>query len=304
MVVYYSGYRHNIDRDLLCSIANEFYLRTAAEWTGAAIAMANARRAAIAVKMQDGSSNMDDSISSKLDSSPLPKLAADNSAPEWVIPSEKTSCVSWLWIRTKKWYNALRGGGLQIPPSMPTEQTLWTIFGAFFGLLTLSSLNVLFKYLSNEEYYLLIGPFGALMTLQYGLPSAPASQPRNAVLGQLVAGVVAMSFTYIPDNIIVPWLRQAIAPAFAIGAMVKLGIPHPPAGAHSVIYAEGNHSWYFYTLVVLCSAVSVIPATIVNNLSEKRQYPIYWGYIFGYIQRRRTEWRSPGKVSRKHEVHD
>jgi hypothetical protein len=49
--------------------------------------------------------------------------------------------------------------------------------------------------------FLLIGPFGALATMQYGLTAAPASQPRNAVMGQAVAGAVSLGFTCIPESI-------------------------------------------------------------------------------------------------------
>jgi len=120
------------------------------------------------------------------------------------------------------------------------------------GMLILSTYNEYSISLSNGKYNLLIGPFGALMTLQYGLTAAPASQPRNVVLGQAVAGFIAMCFTYIPGNILNTWMRLAVAPAFSITAMVKLGIPHPPAGAHSVIYATGEFGWMFYFLVVFC----------------------------------------------------
>lgn len=101
-----------------------------------------------------------------------------------------------------------------------------------------------------------------------------------------MAGAVSISFTYIPEYILPVWIRQAVGPACAIAAMVKLGVPHPPAGAHSVIYAEGNHNWTFYSIVVLCSIVSIVPATIVNNLDRKRQYPIYWGYLPEVIAKR------------------
>lgn len=124
----------------------------------------------------------------------------------------------------------------------------------------------------------ILGPFGAMCTLMYGLSAAPASQPMNAVLGQAVAGAVSLAFTYIPEHVLPVWLRTAVGPAFAIGTMVKLGVVHPPAGAHSVLYASGKYNFTFYALVVLSTAISVIPATFVNNLSSKRQYPTYWGF--------------------------
>lgn len=53
-------------------------------------------------------------------------------------------------------------------------------------------------------------------------------------------------------------------------------LAHPPAGAFSaVIFSEGSHWWGFYGFAVLCSIISVIPATIVNSMSKKRQYRTY-----------------------------
>lgn len=132
-------------------------------------------------------------------------------------------------------------------------------------------------FLSKDEYFLLIGPFGALMTLQYGLTQAPASQPRNAVMGQAVAGAVSLAFTYIPEAILPIWLRRAVGPAIAIATMVKCGFTHPPAGAHAVLFASGRYNFAFYALVIFSTAISIIPATLVNNMSRKRQYPTYWG---------------------------
>ena len=71
---------------------------------------------------------------------------------------------------------------------------------------------------------------------------------------------------------------MAVGPAFGIATMTGLGVVHPPAGAHATIWADADHHWHFYLIVVLCSAVSVIPATIINNMSLKRHYPNYWGY--------------------------
>jgi hypothetical protein len=120
-----------------------------------------------------------------------------------------------------------RGGGSVIPPPMTTQQALWTWLGTFLTLLVLSGID--HGLVTTTDQSLLIGPFGALMTLQYGLTAAPASQPRNAILGQIVSGAIAISFTYLP---IPTWLQQALGPAFSVTAMCRLGIPHPPAGAH------------------------------------------------------------------------
>jgi CBS-domain-containing membrane protein len=249
-------------------VANETYLRRAASSIGAVLAMTEARRASDLFQ-------------------PLVNfnLADTKEASEQVT----RTCRERAQKRALAWYEKCWGGGSQIPPGMSFDETLWTIFGVCIGLLTVSLINKLFQSSSGQS--IVLGPFGALMTLQYGLSGAPASQPRNVVLGHVIAIAVSLGFTYI--TAMPTWIRQVVAPALSIGIMAKLGITHPPAGAQCVIFAEGGHGWTSYALVILCSVISLIPATLINNMSQKRQYPTYWGYIPAYLS------RTCSRVSRK-----
>jgi CBS-domain-containing membrane protein len=123
---------------------------------------------------------------------------------------------------------------------------------------------------------LLVRPFDTFVTLIYGLYSVPTLQPRNVVLGQALSGAVAMFFNYVPEELLPVWIRRAVAPAFGIAAMAKCRVPHPPAGAHSNIYAGGQYDWTLYGFVVLGAAIYMHPVVLINDLSERRQYP--WGY--------------------------
>lgn len=81
------------------------------------------------------------------------------------------------------------------------------------------------------------------MTLLYGLTGAPASQPRNAMLGQLVSLSIAMAIGSVAAFPV--WARQSLATSLAIAAMVKLGWTHPPAGAAALIFSGNmNLSWF------------------------------------------------------------
>jgi hypothetical protein len=268
--------KSELDENILNGVANVSYLRQCTQFIGSAVAMTEARRAIVGQLMLGKrlSVTSDAGSGTAGDDDPATKeqgsAGADNQGGKTTMSS--TAC-----HRLTVWVKKIKGGGLQIPPGLSLRQSLWTALGAFIGLLVLSSLNEYYKLISDEEYSLLIGPFGALMTLQYGLPGAPASQPRNAIMGQAVAGAVSLAFTYIPETILATWLRRAVGPAISIAFMVKLGFVHPPAGAHAVLYASGSYSFVFYGLVVLSTAISVIPATLVNNMSRKRQYPTYWG---------------------------
>ena len=97
-------------------------------------------------------------------------------------------------------------------------------------------------------------------------------QPQLVSLGML--------FLVKPSPGVFPWPSH-IFPfpnGSDVAAMSAAGVVHPPAGAHATIWADADHNWYFYMIVIVCSAVSVLPATLINNMSLKRQYPIYWGY--------------------------
>jgi CBS-domain-containing membrane protein len=127
---------------------------------------------------------------------------------------------------------------------------------------------------SNTKHFLL-RPFGALMTLQYGLTAAPASQPRNAIVGQTLGLLIAHGVGQI--DILEPWLKQTLATSLAIGAMVKFGVTHPPAGAAALLFSNGSRTWQQIGLMIFGNVVAIVCAAIFNNLSERRQYPTFWG---------------------------
>jgi hypothetical protein len=75
-----------------------------------------------------------------------------------------------------------------------------------------------------------------------------------------------------------PDYAKSLAASLAIGAMVKFGVTHPPAGAAAMIFATGAYGWGNLLFVLLGTALSTVVATIVNNSSHARQYPTYWGF--------------------------
>ena len=115
------------------------------------------------------------------------------------------------------------------------------------------------------------------MTLLFGLTAAPASQPRNAILGQAVALAIAMVSSYIKTDAYEIWMRQVLVTALAVSAMVRLGITHPPAGASALIFSSGQYDWNHVLVFFAGNALAIALAVFINNLSLKRQYPLYWG---------------------------
>ena len=103
------------------------------------------------------------------------------------------------------------------------------------------------------------------MTLLYGLSAAPASQPKNAVLGQVVSLGIAIGI----GNTRMPlWLKQPLATSLAVAAMVKLGVTHPPAGAAALIYSSGNFGWGNMLFMLVGNVVRRSCVTSLDILSH------------------------------------
>ena len=169
-----------------------------------------------------------------------------------------------------------RGGRLQPPPSMKWLPTIHVFVGAFITMLILSVLSSSLKNATGYRY-IILPPFGALMTLQYGLTAAPASQPRNALYGQIVSVSIALVVnTFIPST---SYSRVPLTTALAIASMCKLGVIHPPAGAAAALFASDDRfDVAFLGLFLLGNLIAISTAILINNLNDKKQYPIYYAF--------------------------
>ena len=119
-----------------------------------------------------------------------------------------------------------------------------------------------------------IGSITAALGLQFMLSLAPAAQPRSIILGSLFAGAISKSLTYNPKLPI--FARQAIAPALSMFVIVKISAPCPPMASFAISMPSGNHSLTYFAVSVCANILLLISATLINNLSKKRQYPTYW----------------------------
>ncbi len=173
------------------------------------------------------------------------------------------------------------------PPAMSFPETTWVLVGTSITLILvsfLSSLTPWFKPLTSSRnsisYAFPLGPLGALATLQFSLTAAPASQPRNVIYGTFIAGSIGICFSYIPISILPHWLRLAVGTSSAITVMAKLGVTHPPGGALATVYCSGGYHWGHLVLSLIGCWVCILVSVIVNNLNERRQYPMYWSFRF------------------------
>ena len=115
-----------------------------------------------------------------------------------------------------KWVTKVQGGHVGVPPAFSTSQTLWSLFGSLIAHMTLGSLHYFLRKYDSETFNgqtLIIGPLGALTTLQYNLTAAPASQPRNTMLSQLFAIMTAFCLHQLDISV---HLRTTLAPVVVI----------------------------------------------------------------------------------------
>jgi hypothetical protein len=170
----------------------------------------------------------------------------------------------------------MKGGGQIPPPPLSNSQCLFALAGCFLSLLSLSALNE--KLETSFDRGIILAPLGALVTMHYGLTSAPASQPRNSVLGVLVATVCSKSVAYIPTSVLAIWVRVALGPAIAIAVTLKLGLAHPPAGAVAVLFAiDTKNDWKSLGLLLFGYIEAIMFAVIFVNLNGTKTFPMYWG---------------------------
>mmetsp|Transcript_31548 Transcript_31548/g.46558 ORF Transcript_31548/g.46558 Transcript_31548/m.46558 type:complete len:570 (-) Transcript_31548:1807-3516(-) len=272
--------------DMLVSIANLVYLRRATDLIGAVVASSEARRAAHALCLSKDCFPKSGHTSA-VEESEDGRDELMQHGPKSRTCNER--CPEKAVKHTRRWLRKCLGGATsQIPPAMSWNQSLWTLFGSLGGLFLLLGANEVILRSTDDKYFFLLGPIGALATLQYGLTSAPASQPRNVILGQALSGIIVLPLTYIPEDILPIWMRQTLATAFVISSMAKMGVIHPPAGASAMLLASGNFGWEHYGLIVAASILSIFPCILINNLSSKRQYPTYWGYLIRYYTSNRA----------------
>lgn len=179
-----------------------------------------------------------------------------------------------------------KGGGSKAPGRADWVATVWTFFGVFLTLLIMSGLNELLFEVTEGEYFVLVGSFGALLTLLFGATASPLCQPRNTIFGGIWSAAVAVAMRYLSGDdhlgVLPSWLAVALAPAVAIAGMLKLGVLHPPAGAASLIFIAGSRKitdlGFMYLLLPLLvgNLVCIAMAILFNNLNKKRQYPLFW----------------------------
>jgi CBS-domain-containing membrane protein len=111
---------------------------------------------------------------------------------------------------------------------------------------------------------------------------SPLAQPRNAILGQVIASIVGVGvcklFLLSPHFESIRWIGGALACAAATALMAMTKTVHPPAGSTALLAVVTDEviplGWWMVPLVLLGAVLMVTVALAINNI--QRVFPIYW----------------------------
>lgn len=153
-------------------------------------------------------------------------------------------------------------------PKAKLGVSLYGAFGAGLAVLIVGVIGDL------SHAPLLIAPLGATALLLFAVPDSIMSQPRNVMLGHLIAVILGIGFA----RLIGPgWPAAAPAVFVSIALMVGLRSLHAPAGATAVLSALEPHDWSFIGLPVMAGAAAMLLlALFLHALVPGRRYPVRW----------------------------
>jgi CBS-domain-containing membrane protein len=179
------------------------------------------------------------------------------------------------------YFGRMRGTGSRAKTRQPISVLLLSFAAAAIGIF-LIAIPSLYPDLPLSTRLFLVGSFGASAALLYGAPHSDFAQPRNLVVGQLVAATVGVTaYKALGSHV---GLAAALAVAVTIVVLQLTHSLHPPAGATALIAVLGpaqvHHLGYEFVLtpILAGSAILLIVAVFVNNLSghATRHYPTFW----------------------------
>lgn len=197
----------------------------------------------------------------------------------------------------RRYFAKFAGAGVAPAPRPPPLETLYSFLGSFVGIATLGLLQkCLLPTLAFHPHMMLFtGNFGAMAVLIFSLPKAPVSQPKNAILGDTIGGLVGVAVVRGLElaglgNWL--WMAAALAVALTVALQELAAAVHPPGGAAAlifvlrtcglkaplqhdrVIYEMGN--WFALCPAFMGAVIIVAVGMVMNNLSDKRVYPQGW----------------------------
>lgn len=168
-----------------------------------------------------------------------------------------------------------------------------SLFALINGAITTAVLALLAEWMHSPLVFPSLGPTAFLL---FHRPLSPAACPRNAVIGHSLAiffgwlGLALFGLTdATPDLKAGPTVARVAAAAFAIGLtsglMVLWSVPHPPAGATTLIVALGLiHEPRFFPLLMLGVVLLLMQGFLINRAAGL-PYPV-WGPVSPEVKAR------------------
>ena len=162
----------------------------------------------------------------------------------------------------------LRGDQMPIPPR-PRGKAI-----ALASLACALTVGFLAFASSYGHAVLLMAPLGASCFLVMAYPDGFFAQPRNVVGGHVLSSIVGLACLSVCG-------AHGWALALAVGLSVALTmwarVPHPPAGANTIVIFMTLPDWGFLLFPTLAGSVWVILFGLVFlNLTRPLRYPKYW----------------------------
>lgn len=158
----------------------------------------------------------------------------------------------------------------------------WAFIGVFCGISLIAVVSRNIPAFEGHGAPIIIGSFGAAAVLEFYSIESPLAQPRNAIVGQLLASLVGVSicklFLLSGNFDQVRWVGGALACAAATAVMALTKTVHPPAGATALLAVVDDKvvrlGWFLVPVVLCGCGLMLVVALLVNNI--QRQFPMYW----------------------------
>mmetsp|Transcript_3076 Transcript_3076/g.4661 ORF Transcript_3076/g.4661 Transcript_3076/m.4661 type:complete len:570 (+) Transcript_3076:101-1810(+) len=196
-----------------------------------------------------------------------------------------------VWKRINNSRKKWRGTNLQGPARQSFGESAFIVFGVFFTMLTVLKIA---KAINSADPSFEFNPawYGSSLCIIFALTPAPVGQPLQIFAAHLWNMLVGLALRQIPlelnsvsYGIPLIW-KQALSVAIGVAGQAKLGILHPPATGLSYAFvtpsklADGSYSyaysWGTIASVYLVDAAVVALSVLILNLSEAKQYPLFW----------------------------
>ncbi|MBX7161828.1 MAG: HPP family protein [Acidimicrobiia bacterium] len=171
-------------------------------------------------------------------------------------------------------------------PSLVARHNSRLVIGAYSainGLLSIALMSVAAVLTGAPFIFPSLGPTAFLV---FYTPMAPPACPRNTICGHAIGAaagylsLVVFGLTNAPPALTtsVTWDRvgaAALSLGLTAGVMVWLGVPHPPAGATTLIVSLGILAtpWKLGVLMIAVFLL-VVQALVINRLAGI-EYPIW-----------------------------